>query len=116
MWAGALVARPEITALEVGGTIAVSDAAPSVVVVVAGVVAVAIAVPRVVAAIVVTIIVTRVVALASIVVAVVARESSSWRPLLPPIVGRADAGLVIVVVATAVVVATTIGKVAAGAA
>ena len=98
MWAGALVARPEITALEVGGTIAVSDTAPSVVAVVAAIV------------------VTRVVALASIVVAVVARKSPSWRPLLPPIVGRADAGLVIVVVATAVVVATTIGIVAAGAA
>merc|ERR1712223_2175435 len=39
---------------------------------------------------------------------VVARESASGRPLLPPIVGRAVARLVVVVVATTVVVAAVV--------
>merc|ERR1719237_1425189 len=109
VWPGALVARAEVAALEVGRTLAVSDTTAPVVVVV---VTVAIAITWVVAG---------VVALAPVVAGesavAIAGEPSPRGPLLPPVVGRAAARLVVVVVeATVVVVVASVGKVAAGAA
>ena len=123
-----MVAGPKITALEVGRTFTVSDATSSVVVAIARIVAIAIA--RVVSiaktwVVSVAIVVSRIVPLTSVVagesaIAVVARISASRRPLLPPVVGRAAARLVVVVVEATVVVVVavvaSVGKVAAGAA
>merc|ERR1711936_1123988 len=127
VWSCALVAGPKITALEVGRTFAVSDATSSVVVAIARVIAIAIA--RVVSiaktwVVSVAIVVSRIVPLTSVVagesaIAIIARISASRRPLSPPVVGRAAARLVVVVVeATVVVVAVvaSVGKVTAGAA
>merc|ERR1739842_48280 len=101
VWPGALVARAEVAALEIGRTLAVSDTTAPVVVVVT----VAIAITRVVA-----IAIAGVVALAPVVAGesavAIAGEPSPRGPLLPPVVGRAAARLVVVVVeATVVVVA-----------
>merc|ERR1739842_21760 len=123
VWPGALVARAEVAALEIGRTLAVSDTTAPVVVVVTVAIAitwvVAIAIARVIP---IAIVVAGVVALASIVAGesavAIAGEPSPRRPLLPPVVGRAAARLVVVVEATVVVVAivASVGKVAAGAA
>merc|ERR1711936_1168596 len=120
VWSCALVAGTKITALEVGGTFAVSDATSSVVVAIARVIAIAIA--RVVSiaktwVVAVAIVVSRIVPLTSVVaresaIAVVARISASRRPLSPSVVGRAAARLVVVVKATVVVVVVAVGKVA----
>merc|ERR1719237_321894 len=112
VWPGALVARAEVAALEIGRTLAVSDTTAPVVVVtvaIAGVIPIAIVVAGVVA-------LAPVVAGESAVA--IAGEPSPRGPLLPPVIGRAAARLVVVVKATVVVVAIVapVGKVAAGSA
>merc|ERR1739840_54547 len=115
VWPGALVARAEVAALEVGRTLAVSDTTAPVVVVV---VTVAITITWVVAIAIAGVIPIAIV-VAGVSAVAIAGEPSPRGPLLPPVVGRAAARLVVVVVeATVVVVAivASVGKVAAGAA
>ena len=122
VWPGALVARAEVAALEVGRTLAVSDTTAPVVVVV---VTVAIAITWVVAiaiagVIPIAIVVAGVVALAPVVAGessvAIAGEPSPRGPLLPPVVGRAAARLVVEATVVVVAIVASVGKVAAGAA
>merc|ERR1719507_2751358 len=120
VWPGALVARAEVAALEVGRTLAVSDTTAPVVVV-----TVAIAITRVVAiaiagVIPIAIVVAGVVALVPVVAGesavAIAGEPSPRGPLLPPVVGRAAARLVVEATVVVVAIVASVGKVAAGAA